>query len=209
LKNKLLFSFLTACLLCTPVFAHQPRFVGHETIVNVIDPEVSKAYYAEFYGYPVKYVIRSATPFKLYVNLLVPDRKFIKKDVSAKIINKGKVIALLDAKSSRWPSFYEEFAGDTYYKGPEYSQNVPAGEYELLVSRPGNTGKYVIAIGDKEAFPPAEILRALISLPFLKLYFGKSVLTAYFNKIGLFMSPVLLIVILIIAITVVLLKRKK
>ncbi len=190
-----------ACLLvlfALPALAHQPRIVGGETSIAVEDPEVSKAYYAELHGSPVKYSITSGSPFHLYVNVLIPDIKGIEKNVSAKIVRDGLVIYTLDGSGSGWLSFFEEFAGDNYFKGPEYSKNVPAGNYEILVYSPGNRGKYVLAIGDKEEFPPKEILNTIISLPRLKMYMGKSPFTAYFNRIGVFLLPVIILILVII-----------
>jgi len=186
-------------LLCIPAFAHQPRLVGHEKTVNVPEPEISKAYYAELHGAPVQYIIRSDVPFKLYVNILVPDIKGIKKNVSARISSGGKIVTILGGANAKWEHFYEEFGGDNYFKGPEYSRKVPAGVYEILISSPDNKGKYVIATGDKEAFPFMETLNTLMKMPLLKLYFNESPFMAYFNRIGIFLSPVILLIIVLIA----------
>jgi len=188
-------------------FAHQPRLVGHETMIVVHQPEISKAYYAELHGLPVKYVIRSESPFKLYVNILVPDIKGIKKNVSARITSGGKVIATLGGAKAKWEHFYEEFGGDNYFRGPEFSRNVRAGVYEILVSSPDNNGKYVLATGDKEAFPLMETLNALVKMPILKMYFEKSPFTAYFNRIGFFLSPLILLIVLLIAGAVFILRK--
>lgn len=60
--------------VCAPVFvfAHQPQIVtSRETVV--VEPEISKAYYATLAGTPDTYTIDALAPFNLYVNVLVPD----------------------------------------------------------------------------------------------------------------------------------------
>lgn len=187
--------------------AHQPQLLGSEIMVVVREPEVSKAYYGELRGTPAAYFIRSDEPFHLYLNILVPDIRGISKEVSAKILCDGRVIAKLDASTSKWEPFFEEFGGDNYFKGPEYSEDVKPGDYEIVVYSGSNIGKYVLAIGDKEEFPPLDMFKALITMPFLKMYFGKSPLTAYFNRIGMFLLPPVLIMIAIVAAAVLIFKR--
>ncbi|MHC5184203.1 MAG: hypothetical protein ACYSPI_08015 [Planctomycetota bacterium] len=122
-------------LLLPPVFAHQPRLVGTETVVHVSLPEISKAYYGSLSGTPVTYHIEAAEPFRLYVNTLVPVMEGIEKDVSATVLKQGTVVAHLDASGHDWETFHEPFAGDDYYRGPEYVSMQDAGSYEIQVSR--------------------------------------------------------------------------
>jgi len=205
-KTFVLFA-LIFLIFQSAALAHQPQLLGSEVMITVHEPEVSKAYYAKLSGTPAVYIINSDTAFHLYVNVLVPDIPGISKEVSAKVICDGRVIVKLDAASSKWEPFYEEFGGDNYFKGPEYSKDVKPGDYEIVVYSKTNTGKYVLAIGDKEEFPPLEMLKAFISMPLLKMYFGKSPFTAYFNKVGEFLLPPLLIIALIAA-TAVIITRK-
>jgi hypothetical protein len=52
---------------------------------------------------------------------------------------------------------------------------VGPGVYRIQVSNVENRGKYVLAVGELEKFPPKVILRTLITLPKLKRdFFGKS-----------------------------------
>jgi len=99
----------------------------------------------------------------------------------------GNVKARLDGKVYAWRPFYEPFGGDHYLLGPEYDGQVPAGAYAVVVTSLDNTGKYVLAVGRKERFPPGAMARTLVTLPRLKRYFGKSPLTAYFNLSGVFL----------------------
>lgn len=63
---------LFVLILASPVLAHQPR-ITENVITNVVDPEVSKAYYAQLSNEPQMYVIHATGSFNLYVNILIPD----------------------------------------------------------------------------------------------------------------------------------------
>ena len=182
-------------LLLAPVFAHQPRLVGTETVVHVSLPEISKAYYGSLSGTPVTYHIEAAEPFRLYLNTLVPVMEGIEKDVSAKVLKQGTVVAHLDASAHDWETFHEPFAGDDYFRGPEYASMQEAGSYEIQVSSPDNQGKYVLAVGDVEAFPLPELIKTYALLPRLKSeFFEKSPFSAYNNIMGIFLGGFILIV---------------
>ncbi len=186
--------FVISCLLLTSVFAHQPRLVGNETNIRVDQPEISKAYYGSLSGKPATYHIESAEPFRLYVNILVPDMAGIDKDVSVKILKQETVISILDGCEHDWTHFYEPFAGDHYFRGAEYVQEQDAGTYEINVYSQDNQGKYVLAVGDREAFPLRELVRTYAVLPRLKSeFFGKSPFSAYFNIMGIFLAVILVI----------------
>ena len=171
--------------------AHQPRLVLDRTSIEVRTPEVSQAFYARLNGSAQSYYIRSDVAFHLYVNLLVPDLRSIRTDYEA-VIYRGQespdsVLARLEGTGFAWKPFYEPFAGDRYYLGPEFEQDVEKGTYIVVVSNPGLHGKYALAIGKKEKFPPGEWIRTIAILPRLKKqFFEKSPLTAYFNLTGLF-----------------------
>jgi len=172
-------------------FAHQPRFVGDRPSITVGDPEISQAFYARLNGSAQTYDIRSEAPFRLYINLLVPDIPGIETDYEAVISRetdgKEELLARLDGKTYAWRPFYEPFGGDHYKLGPEFDAQVPAGAYAVIVTSPDNAGKYVLAVGKIEKFPPKEMARTIVALPKLKKYFGKSPWTAYFNLSGAFL----------------------
>jgi hypothetical protein len=171
--------------LCGEAAAHQPKLVGLQTHVAVEDPEVSKAFYGELAGKPAVFEIRSDTSFSLYVNLLVPDIRGARTDFSADVYRDGELLVRLDGSQYLWTKFYEPFGNDTYLKGPEYRSEVGPGVYTILVSNCENQGKYVLATGELERFPPKVILRTLIVLPKLKRdFFGKSPWLDPFSRIG-------------------------
>lgn len=185
---KNLFIILLAVFVFAPdmALAHQPRIVTGNS-VKIANPEVSQAFYGELRGAPAEYQIASDREFRLYVGILVPDLPAARKDISAEIYrvkNGGKeIVALLDGSRFKWTPFYEEYGKDNYFWGPEYKadvsqkgvviagRQVPGGEYRIRVFSPANRGRYALAIGDIEAFPPKEIVGALLIMPRLKIKF--------------------------------------
>jgi hypothetical protein len=184
--------FLSICAIS----AHQPRLEAGvnssmDNPILVQNPDISQAFYGNLNGQPDYYKINSGKPFKLYVNILVPQSPGISGDfVSAQITDSsGKTIALLDGKKSDWIPMFEEFGGDYYLQGPEFSQNVAAGTYYIKVFNANNSGKYSMAVGDIESFPADESLNAIITIPILKeQIFGKPVTTLFFEFLGIILS---------------------
>ena len=194
MKNIYLLAIL---LIFTSIYGHQPRLVENKiTTVNnpiiVQNPEISQAFYGELKGSPDYYLINSDKGFELYASLVVPDIKSARKDFSMAIKSNDTLI-ILDAQSAKWDIFFEKFAGDNYFNGPEFDKKVGAGSYLIEVYNPDNQGKYSLAIGKIEVFPPKEAVHAIISLPKLKSYFQKSPFTAYFNFIGIFVGVTIVI----------------
>jgi hypothetical protein len=133
--------------------AHAPVYVGTQSNITVPDAETSRAYYGELGGSPAVYTITSDKEFELYLNILSPYIPDARTDFVVTITTStGAPIALLNNTQSVWEKWYEDFGGDTYYKGPEFKQTVPAGTYIVTVSNTGNTGKYVLAPGEAEVF---------------------------------------------------------
>lgn len=159
MKNKIktgfkYFLLISLLFVAGTVSAHQPNYVHDKTWVKVTEPEVSKAYYGILPGRSVRYVISTTTPFALYIGLLVPDLPEIKKNISALVIYQdGTVVARLEGEKFKWIRWYEEFAGDWYWQGPEFKQTVPAGTYTIIVyNSDNNWDKYVLVTGEVESF---------------------------------------------------------
>ena len=182
------------------VFAHQPYLIGKESTVTVVDPEVSKAYYAELNGSPAVYTLTSDKPFELYANILVPDIVGITKDFSAVIRAKdGKEIVKIDGEHFQWEHWYEDFAGDWYWKGPEFKQTIPAGTYTITVSNPTNSGKYVLAPGEAEVFTLGGTPHTIKEIYSVKTkFFGKPGYAVFEGIIGKAMLGILVFILLII-----------
>jgi len=190
-------ALMAVVLVCPCIaWAHQPRIVKPNSgPVTVEQPEVSKAYYGELRGRPQLFEISSETPFVLYVNVLVPKIPDIEKNVSAAIYSGGKQVAALNGVRFKWAVFHEPFAGDDYYKGPEFSKRVEAGTYSVKVFSPINRGKYVLAIGEKEEFPFGEAMRAFAAVVRLKSdFFGKSPLSILTSYMGASAAAVVVVI---------------
>jgi len=179
-------AFLAVFLIgVRPVAAHQPRLVTSAQI-SVTEPEISKAYYGELAGAPALFSFTADLPFRLYVGLLVPDLRGARTDLTLEIRRDGELVARFDGAQFQWKKMYEPFAGDNYLQGPEFrSAEAPPGKYDIEVSDPGDQGKYALAVGEIESFPPAEILSALRIVPVLKSdFFNKSRATFLFSVFG-------------------------
>jgi len=224
-KVALLTVPISLLVLVSATLAHQPRIVSGE-LTQIENPEVSQAFYGQLKGKPDYYQIKSDGPFSFYVGILVPDLQGIGKDVSGEITKgheheKGEMLFFLNGLDHEWTYYYEEFGGDSYYKGPELRRNpdeqglprgvdVDEGTYTIKVFSPDNEGKYVLVVGEREEFPLNEIIKTLFVLPTLKVqFFGKSPWTAYFNLIGLFLLISVLVIVGIVVVVVVLVKRDR
>lgn len=177
--KKIILSFLLTLIILISsisVLAHQPK-IGKES-VDVIDPEISKAYYGELKGSPHFYYLNSEQEFSIYLNVLIPGGE-LTHTVSAELFREqdSKSLALLDGENHEWQEWYEEFGKDYYQKGPELGEDfqstkkLPPGQYTVKVFNDQNEGKYVLAVGDIESFPPGEISKAVVLVPYLKIFF--------------------------------------
>ena len=200
--------------------AHQPRIVNG-TNITVLNPEVSQAFYGQLQGTPVDFQISSPQEFKLYVGLLVPDITGVKTDISAEVYRmkdgKKESLAILDGAKFKWTPFYEEFAKDNYFWGPEFAatdsvkgvdlkgKDVPAGDYHIRVYSQSNRGKYVAVFGYLESFPLNEALGSLVIIPQLKINFFNESLPVVFSSPFVW-GPTLFICVLVI-VAVCLLRR--
>ena len=211
MRLRVVVAVATLLLAAGLVSAHQPRFPSAGTTL-VKKPEISQAYYAELKGAPDFYCIDSEDSFRLYVQLVVPDIPGVEKDYVADITfgqdTTERHLAQLRGDSAEWTSFFDPFGGDNYFQGPEYETPVTGGSYHIKVSSPDNLGKYLLVVGTKESFPPAEIARVTCLLPSLKRnYFGKPACCAYWNYTGLFLGGTAVVVAGIITGAVLLARR--
>jgi len=204
MKKYIKYLFLIAffILLINPncASAHQPRIVSDD-VINIYNPEVSQAFYGELRGKPAEFVINSGVEFKLYIGLLVPDISGVSKDISAEIYleNSGTKVPLvvLDGASFNWTPFYEEFAKDNYFWGPEFKADdsqkgidlkgrlVPPGEYHIKIYNAVNLGKYSMAVGYIETFPVKEMVGALTNVASIKTnFFNESITSILLSPFG-------------------------
>lgn len=178
------FSLGFLIILTNSVLAHQPRIVKRVNI-EVIDPEISKAYYGQLYGQPNIYTITSKVPFVLYAGILVPDNKNSKKDVAAQISKGDRILAKIGGTNSVWKSFFEPFGQSSYWDGGEFKSQVDAGTYTITVSSEINDSKYSLAIGEREYFDEKESINALKVIPELKKdFFDESPISFIKSPLG-------------------------
>ena len=194
MKNSVVL-FILCLFLSTHAIAHQPVIVG-KNMVEIDNPEISRAFYASLLGHPRSYLINSKEDFVLYINLLVPKNTNPSGRYSARIFRieneKRSRLAEIDGNSIEWIEFFEPFGGDTYLKGPEFRQKVAAGKYEIEVFNKDNTGKYVLAVGEKESFGPKEIANVYVAVPQLKKdFFGTNPLSFLATPFGVVMLIVI------------------
>jgi hypothetical protein len=201
-KQSVVFALLLLGAFSVSGHAHQPRLVyGVESTldnpISVPEPQVSKAYYGELSGAPAFYKISSGDTFDFYVSVLSADLAgYNRTDYSVEVRDsKGVLVLLLNGTSNQWNRFYEEYGGDWYMQGPEGRARLPKGGYTIKLYNPENAGRYSLAIGEKESFPPEEMINAFVLVPQIKQkFFGKSLFEAYGNIYGM---TVLMIVLLV------------
>ena len=158
-------SLATLMLLSAgPAHAHQPVVVDSDT-TEVVDPEISKAYYGVLSGAAHTYVITSDAEFDLYVGILVPDSETPKRDVKAEIFRGDELVETLGGVDADWVTFYEPFAQNTYWDGGEFRLRAAPGVYSIRISSPDNASKYSLAIGEIEFFDLEDRANALAVLP--------------------------------------------
>ncbi|MHB9019933.1 MAG: hypothetical protein ACYC3G_03645, partial [Minisyncoccota bacterium] len=182
--------------------AHQPNFVNKSKEIKISNPEISQAFYGYLDGEPVTYSIDSNSPFQLYTGLLIPDFANLENGLSAIIKNnENKELANLDGLNNfTWQHYYEEFARDWYWKGPEFKKEVPAGKYTITISNSYNKGEYVLVVGEAESFPIIQMPKMFSELYKIKtVFFQKPWYSVLQNKIGKYLGIMILIIILLIS----------
>lgn len=159
---------------------YQPRLVFSQVgDIQIKNPEVSQAFYDDLKGKPRDFFVDSSQGFQLYVNLMVPEPANASGRYSARIFSEQQ-IAELDGGSFVWQEFYDSYTRDYYSKGPEFSQQVPAGKYKIEVYSSDNKGKYVLVIGEKETYSAISLLNVFWQIPFLKITFLKTSIVQFF-----------------------------
>lgn len=165
--------------------AHQPVVVDSDT-TEVVDPEISKAYYGVLSGAAHTYVITSDIEFDLYVGILVPDSESPKRDVKAEIFRGDELVETLGGVDAEWVTFYEPFAQNTYWDAGEYRLRAAPGVYSVRISSPDNASKYSLAIGEIEYFGLEDRANALAVLPGIQQeFFGLSAYELLGTRYGL------------------------
>ena len=121
---KILITFIIALFFYNnSVIAHQPKLIKYSPDENnpyiISDPEISKAFYGKLNGQSHWYKIDSNKSFLFYAGILTPENKEFNY-VSIKVLNQNKEILYeANGKDFEWKLWYEPYARDNYWKGPE------------------------------------------------------------------------------------------
>ena len=183
---RILISVFCLIYISSPlrVLAHQPRIVETENI-NVIKPEISKAYYGKLSENPHIYNIKAKSTINLYVNILVPFLEGPEKKFIIKVLKDNQSLANLSPGKEDWKQFFEPFGQSTYWQGPEYKIRAEAGNYKIIVQSAERNVRYVLAIGEIEAFDGVESLNAILLIPELKRnFFKESPINFIYSPLG-------------------------
>tara|TARA_E500000331_G_scaffold342777_1_gene376807 strand:+ start:316 stop:966 length:651 start_codon:yes stop_codon:yes gene_type:complete len=150
-----------------PVHAHQPKLINYSPTIDsphkVIFPEISKAYYSKLTGQPHYYVINSEDDFLFYTSILSPKINEEPSRFSLEVLDGDQnIVYKVDGSNFEWTAWYEPYARDWYWKGPEIgvesgkefqtSFTIDAGTYYIKVFNESNTGHYSLAVGEAEFF---------------------------------------------------------
>ena len=129
----------------------------------MIEPEISKAYYSQLTGKPHYYIIESEKEFLFYSSILTPKVDESNIWVSIDVMdNEENLIFQADGSNFNWTPWYEPYARDWYWKGPEIGKEsgkefqtsfpVESGLYIIKVYNDQNVGHYSLAVGEAEFF---------------------------------------------------------
>ena len=150
-------------------YAHKPKLINYSPTINnpheIVYPEISKAYYSKLVGEPHYYQINSKEEFLFYAGILSPKVGDTYKWLSLDVIDENNnIIYQAEGSNFDWEAWYEPYARDWYWKGPEIggdlnidtglkkSFNLNAGTYLIKIYNDDNTGHYSLAVGEAEFF---------------------------------------------------------
>jgi len=181
-----LFLLLILSLITFNSYAHQPKLINYSPTINnpheIIYPEISKAYYGKLNGEPHYYKIESKSKFSFYAGISTPKVNDDYTWISIEVLDQNNnVIFLGDGKKYEWKAWYEPYARDWYWIGPQIgthndkefksSLKIEAGKYIIKVFNQNNVGHYSLAVGEKEFFGANTFEKILVWTPIL-FYIG-------------------------------------
>ena len=180
----------------TYALAHQPKLIKYSPTSNephnVFEPEISKAYYGKLIGEPHYYKIESDAEFSFYVGITIPKIDDNVKWISLEVLDQdNNSIFYEDGREYNWKAWYEPYARDWYWVGPQIgthndkefkgSLKLEAGTYIIKVFNDDNQGSYSLAVGDIEFFGANILEKISIWTPIL-FYIGPYMDIFYWNK---------------------------
>ena len=197
-----------------PLQAHQPKLINYSPTIDnphaVIFPEISKAYYSKLTGQPHYYVINSEDDFLFYTSILSPKINEEPSRFSLEVSHGNQnFVYKVDGSNFEWTAWYEPYARDWYWKGPEIgvesgkefqtSLTIDAGTYYIKVFNENNIGHYSLAVGEAEFFGSNLWEQILTWTPFI-LYIGPYMDIVHWQKFDIraFIPHIALLVLIFI-----------
>ena len=195
--------FVVLFFVCS-ASAHQPRVeLGtNSTFSNPIlieNPELMQAFYGNLNGEPNFYQVTSDVPFELCLGITVPASRGLGGSLPSVIVTdtSGNLVFTLNGTTGTWKPFIGEFK-DSYLDGPELTQNLSAGTYNIEVFNGNNAGKYLLLVGNKEVLNADDYLQDIVNAPILKeQFFGKPVTLLFLEIMGFLLAFGTLLVVFI------------
>ena len=199
-------------LFSSHLFAHQPKLINYSPSLNspheVINPEISKAYYGKLSGESHYFVIKSEKDFLFYTSILTPkineEYIWMSLEVSDEYNN---IVYKADGSNFKWEPWYEPYARDWYWKGPEIGGEINvetgfkksfvinSGTYIIKVYNNDNIGNYSLAVGEAEFFGSNTFEKILTWTPII-FYIGPYMDIVHWKKfdISAYIPHIVLIV---------------
>ena len=207
-------TFCILLFLTFEVFAHQPKLINNSPTQDnphvVNNPEISKAYYGKLTGKAHFYKIESNEEFLFYTAILSPKINENYKWISIDVLDEdNNIIYKADGLNFEWEPWYEPYARDWYWKGPEIGTDIfkefktsfsmNAGTYFIKVFNQDNQGHYSLAVGEAEFFGSNLWEQSLTWAPII-LYIGPYMDIFHWSKFDIraFIPHIALIVLIFI-----------
>ena len=178
--------YLFLVLISVKALAHQPKLIKYnptkEEPHEVINPEISKAYYSKLNGKPHYYRVKSEKEFLFYTSILSPKVNDNYIWLSLEVTDENNnIVYQANGSDFSWEPWYEPYARDWYWIGPQIgihnnkefkeSLKLEAGTYIIKVFNDDNQGSYSLAVGDIEFFGANILEKISIWAPIL-FYIG-------------------------------------
>ena len=185
--------------ISSQTLAHQPKLIKYSPSINnphqVNLPEISKAYYGKLEGEPHYYKIESESKFSFYAGISTPKVSDNYKWFSIEVLDQNhNVIFSGDGKDYQWKAWYEPYARDWYWIGPQIgihndkefksSLKINKGIYLIKVFNQDNIGHYSLAVGEKEFFG-SNMLEKIFTWTPIIFYIGPYMDTVHWQKFDL------------------------
>ncbi len=165
-------------------FAYVPVFASKEGVM-VSEPIRAHRFFGELLEESAVFRFSLKEGGIIYLNLMTPASVNSSGKFDAVIVNEsaGTVTAILEAGALDWQSYRDPYIGEDFIRGPELNMSVPAGEYRVVVTSPGNVGKFVLQIGQEESFSIGDYFALYKMGPTLKRDFFETTQISFFTSV--------------------------